>query len=125
MTGTSTPDLRRVALGAYGEALAERHLTGLGMVVLDRNWRCSAGEIDLVLRDGQVLVICEVKTRTSDQCGAPLEAITATKVRRLQRLSRLWMERHGVRVNDVRLDVVGVLRPPRGAALIEHVRGVG
>jgi putative endonuclease len=125
MTAMTASDLRRVALGAYGEAVAERHLTELGMVVLDRNWRCSAGEIDLVLRDGQVLVICEVKTRTSDQCGAPLEAVTASKVRRMQRLSGLWIERHGVRVADVRLDMVGVLRPLRGPARIEHVQGIG
>ena len=121
----TTTDLRRVALGAYGEAVAERHLVDAGMVVLDRNWRCSAGEVDLVLREGGVLVICEVKTRSSDRCGAPVEAVTPAKVRRLQRLSRLWMEQHGVRASDVRIDMVGVLRPRRGPAQIDHVRGIG
>ena len=121
----TTTDLRKVALGAYGEAVAERHLVDAGMVVLDRNWRCSAGEVDLVLRDGEVLVICEVKTRTSDTCGTPAEAITAAKLRRLQRLSQLWIERHGVRAADVRIDMVGVLRPRRGPAQVDHVRGIG
>ena len=65
------------ALGAHGEALAARHLVQRGMVVLDRNWRCPDGEIDLVLRDGPVLVVCEVKTRRSTAYGTPLEAVTA------------------------------------------------
>ena len=55
----------RQALGAYGENVAARHLAAKGLVLLDRNWRCPDGEIDLVLRDGAVLVVCEVKTRTS------------------------------------------------------------
>ena len=66
---------RKRRLGERGETIAARHLTRCGMVLLDRNWRCDAGEIDLVLRDGHVLVICEVKTRTSIDYGAPLEAI--------------------------------------------------
>ena len=57
-----TTQASKKALGQYGESLATDYLTGLGMVLLDHNWRCPAGEIDLVLRDGQVLVICEVKT---------------------------------------------------------------
>jgi len=125
MTTGTTPDLRRAALGAYGEGLAERHLTGLGMVVLDRNWRCAAGEIDLVLRDGDVLVICEVKTRTSRSCGSPLEAVTVAKVRRLRRLAAQWIEHRGVHPKDVRLDMVGILRPVKGAAELEHVPGIG
>ena len=66
----------RLALGEYGERLAARHLVEQGMVVLDRNWRCDEGEIDLVLREGDVLVICEVKTRASLACGSPHEAVT-------------------------------------------------
>ena len=69
------------ALGRYGEALAARHLVERGMVVLDRNWRCPLGEIDLVLRDGDTLVVCEVKTRTSHDYGSPHEALTAGQAR--------------------------------------------
>jgi putative endonuclease len=116
---------RRQALGHYGEGVAERHLGELGMVVLDRNWRCPAGEIDLVLRDGLALVICEVKTRSSVACGTPLEAVTPTKVERLRRLAAHWLQAHPVRPLEVRIDMVGVLRPRRGPAQVEHVRGVG
>ena len=55
------------AVGAYGERVAEAHLRAQGMVILDRNWRCTAGELDIVARDGDVLVFCEVKTRRGDR----------------------------------------------------------
>ena len=76
--GTTT---HHQALGRYGEVLAARHLVERGMVVLDRNWRCPLGEIDLVLRDGDTLVVCEVKTRTSHDYGSPHEAVTAGQAR--------------------------------------------
>jgi putative endonuclease len=115
---------RRVALGAYGERLAARHLVQQGLVVLDRNWRCPAGEIDLVLRDGDVLVVCEVKTRTSDACGSPHEAITPVKLDRLKRLALLWAEEHGIRPAETRIDLVAVDRPRRGPSTVDHVRGL-
>lgn len=123
-TPTPSTAASRHALGAYGERLAARCLTDRGMVVLDRNWRCPAGEIDLVLRDGTVLVFCEVKTRTSHACGTPHEAVTPVKVERLQRLAALWQEEHRLAVPDVRVDMVCVLRPRRGPAVVEHVPGV-
>lgn len=121
-----TTTAAKQAIGAYGESVARRHLSELGMVVLDHNWRCERGEIDLVLRDGDVLVVCEVKTRSSAQsCGTPHEAVTDIKLARLRRLATLWQEAHGVRADDVRIDLVAVVRPPRGPAEVEHVRGIG
>ena len=70
------------ALGRYGEDVAARHLIEQGIVVLERNWRCDAGEIDIVGRDGQVLVICEVKTRRGTGYGTPIEAVTPRKLAR-------------------------------------------
>lgn len=124
MTGSATAASRQ-ALGAYGERLAERHLHAQGMVVLDRNWRCDEGEIDLVLRDGDVLVVCEVKTRSGVACGTPHEAVTAAKLDRLRRLAERWAVAHGVRPTEVRIDLVAVLRPRRGPSDLEHVRGLG
>jgi putative endonuclease len=118
------PTTRRDALGRYGERVAARHLVGLGMILLDRNWRCEAGEIDLVLRDGDVLVVCEVKTRASEGCGSPHEAITPDKLARLQRLALLWAEAHGVRPSETRIDLVAVRKAPRGAAEVDHVPGL-
>lgn len=116
---------RQHALGAYGEAYAARHLVERGMAVLDRNWRCDQGEIDLVLRDGRVLVFCEVKTRSSTLFGNPLEAVTEQKAARLRRLAARWLAAHQVRAGEVRIDLVGVLVPRNGAPSVEHLRGVG
>jgi putative endonuclease len=119
------PSGRRLALGQYGERVAARHLVEQGMVVLDRNWRCDAGEIDLVLREGDVLVVCEVKTRSSVSCGTPQEAVTPAKLARLRRLAACWMSEHDVHPRDVRLDLVAVLLPRRGPSQVDHVRGLG
>jgi putative endonuclease len=120
----STADQRR-SLGKYGEAVAARSLVAAGMVLLDRNWRCELGEIDLVLRDGPVLVVCEVKTRSSTEFGTPLEAVGEVKAERLRRLAERWIEEHGLRPREVRIDLVGVLQDGHGAATLDHVRGVG
>lgn len=116
---------RQQSLGAYGERVAAQHLTRLGMTVLDRNWRCPAGEIDLVLRDATVLVVCEVKTRRGLTYGHPVAAVREQKLQRLQLLALFWMEAHGVVAPDVRIDVVGIVQPRLGAPQIEHVRGMG
>lgn len=110
-------------LGTYGEQLAAQHLVQAGMVLLDRNWRGSGGELDLVLRDGRTLVICEVKTRSSTAFGSPLEGVTPAKAARLRRLAGQWMTAHGLRVPDVRIDLVGILRTA-GSLEIEHVKAV-
>jgi putative endonuclease len=124
MTETTSRQLGKQALGHYGETLALRHLLDQGMVLLDRNWTCPAGEVDLVLRDGDVLVVCEVKTRTTHDYGSPHEAVTEDKLARLRRLSAAWVEAHAAAPADVRIDLVAVLRPRRGPSVLEHVRGL-
>jgi putative endonuclease len=109
----------RQALGHYGEDVAARHLVEKGLVLLDRNWRCDEGEIDLA-----TLVVCEVKTRTSLDLGTPHEAITDAKLERLKRLGERWAADRGVRPEGTRVDLVAVLRPRRGAAVVDHVAGL-
>jgi len=116
---------RRRALGVYGEAYAARHLVEQGMVLLERNWRCDAGEIDLVLRDGRVLVVCEVKTRSSTAYGSALEGVTARKAARLRRLAARWLAEHQLHPDEVRIDLVGVLVPRGRTPQLDHVKGVG
>jgi putative endonuclease len=113
------------SLGSYGERVAARRLVERGMVLLDRNWRCDLGEVDLVLRDGDVLVFCEVKTRSTAAFGHPLEAVTPAKGERLRRLALRWVQEHGVDPPELRIDVVGVLLAAKGAPEVEHVQGVG
>jgi putative endonuclease len=112
----------RQAVGAYGERVAARHLSELGLVVLDRNWRCAAGEVDLVLRDGDDVVFCEVKTRRGTAFGAPSEAVTPEKVHRLRRLAGLWLAQARVRPREIRFDVVEVLPQRRGRPHVQHIR---
>ncbi|MER6747537.1 YraN family protein [Streptomyces sp. PDY-4] len=116
----------RGALGRYGETLAARRLTEAGMTVLQRNWRCGrTGEIDIVARDGDALVVCEVKTRRAGAFQHPMEAVTPAKADRLRGLAQHWLQAHGgAPPGGVRIDLVGVLLPSRGAPVVEHVRGV-
>lgn len=110
------------ARGRLGEELAAAHLIGQGLIVLDRNWRCEVGEIDIVAREGDSLVICEVKTRSSRRFGSPLEAVTMAKAARLRRLAACWVSTHDVRPQQIRIDLVGIVLGG-GDAEIEHVRG--
>jgi putative endonuclease len=115
----------RAALGRYGEDLAARRLVAVGMTVLERNWRCRGGEIDIVASDGDAVVVCEVKTRRVGHYEHPMAAVTPRKAERLRQLAERWTADHGgTPPGGVRIDLVGVLVPQRGAALVEHVRGV-
>ncbi len=117
---------QRKALGDFGERLAARRLCDSGYALLDRNWRCRDGEIDIVARDGDVLVICEVKTRSSVAFGTPLESIDTVKAARLHRLGGRWLQAHPEfrPVSRIRVDVVAIVRRRRGAAVVEHLVGV-
>ena len=115
----------RRALGDYGERLAERYLRERGLAVIDRNWRCARGELDLVARDGDCLVFCEVKTRRTERFGAPVEAVDRRKAARLRRLASAWLQAHDEHAGHVRIDVIGILRPRHGPARVRHVQGVG
>ena len=114
----------RNAVGAWGEELAAKHLVDQDMVILDRNWRCELGELDLVARDGNTLVVCEVKTRRGGTFGTPAEAVTWRKTTRLRKLAFRWLDEHPVSPLDVRIDVVGVVVSPGAGPRIEHLRGV-
>lgn len=118
---------RNAAVGAYGERVARQRLVELGYEILDANWRCREGELDLVVLDGDCLVVAEVKTRTSERFGSPIEAITPRKAARLRRLAGAWLTDHAqVRgaIRGVRVDIVGIFAPPRGPTVITHLRGI-
>ena len=111
------------AVGAYGERVAMRTLALAGLAILDRNWRCAEGEIDLIARDERVIVFCEVKTRRSRWFGQPIDAVTATRVRRLRGAATAWLAAHPQHRGEVRFDVIGVWLQRSGPARIEHVVG--
>ncbi len=115
---------RNKALGAYGEKIAAEFLQKSGMAILDRNWTSRFGEIDIVARDADVLVICEVKTRTSNRYGTSSEAVTAQKARRLRTLAEAWLQAHELSPSCTRIDVVAVHIPARGGADVRHIKAV-
>jgi len=110
--------------GERGEALAARYLEEQGLTVLSRNWRCPEGELDLVLTDGRTLVVCEVKTRTTDNYGPPADAVDDQKADRIRRLTRRWRADHGVPHVPTRYDIVAVLWPTGETPKVSHLRGV-
>lgn len=113
----------RRATGRRGERWAAQYLERSGMRVVDRNWRGRAGELDIVAREGPVLVVAEVKTRTSVERGHPAEAVDDAKRRRLRTLARAWARQHRVRAARVRVDSVAVLLLG-GRVFVSHERGV-
>ncbi|WP_430645433.1 YraN family protein [Agromyces sp. GXS1127] len=114
-----------IELGRRGEQVAAEHLEARGMRVLDRNWRCPQGELDLVLRDGDATVFVEVKTRTGPAFGHPFEAITALKLARLRRLALAWCDAHDAPSGRIRIDAVAVHAPSTSPAIVEHLEGIG
>jgi putative endonuclease len=99
----------RRALGASGEEAVAAWYLDNGYEVVERNWRCRAGELDLILRRGRTFVFCEVKTRSSNAFGAPVEAITREKQVRLRHLAARWLEDSPLRPTEIRFDVASVL----------------
>lgn len=121
---------RTSALGRYGEDVAARWLAEAGMTVLDRNWRCRTGglvgELDIVALDGDVLAVCEVKTRTESGLQEPAEGVTPDKAGRLRALAEGWVRerwRGPLPPGGLRIDVLCVLHGRRGPARVTRLRG--
>ena len=124
---TTETTMTRIQLGAMGEALAVDYLTRVGLRILQRNWRCRYGELDVIACDDATrsLVFVEVKTRTGDAYGGLAQAVTPRKVRRLRRLAGLWLAGQDERWTTVRIDVIGVRVGRRRTPEITHLQGIG
>lgn len=101
------PDERQL-LGAEGERAAEKFLRRQRYTIVQRNYRCPAGEVDLVALDKGAVVFIEVKTRTQPGFGSPLEAVDRRKQRQIQRAAQYYLSEHRLHDRDARFDVVGV-----------------
>lgn len=117
----------RAEIGALGEQLAVDHLRRLGLRILDRNWRCRYGELDVVAADEMagVVVFVEVKARTNDRFGGAVQAVTPAKVRRLRRLAGLWLGQHRGAWEAVRIDVIAISIGASRIPELTHIEGVG
>ena len=119
--------MSKYSFGRCGEDFAVAHLAKLGWTILDRNWHCRAGEIDIVARDPgppSRLVMVEVKTKSGSRFGDPLEAVTVAKVRRLGQLALWWQKQHPGVTDSLRLDAIGIIKKPGLAPVLRHVQGV-
>ena len=114
----------KVIRGKQGENLAAEYLEKKGYTIIEKNWRYSRlGEIDIIARDGSTLVFIEVKTRTSQAFGHPIEAITPQKLHTLQKLAEIYRGKNATGEYDrVRLDVIGILTGATND--ITHIEGV-
>jgi putative endonuclease len=110
-------------LGRAGEERAAAYLCDRGYEILDRNWRCPLGEIDIVASQGGLLCVVEVKTRTSLRYGHPFEALDDRKVQRLWRLAHAWAAAHRARAGHrrLRLEAVGIIGPDPRSGVLEHL----
>lgn len=116
--------MSKAELGARGEALAALHLVEAGMEILDRNWRCRYGELDIVARDGDITVFVEVKTRSGTAFGTPAEAVTYAKQQRIRKLAMAWLSDRESPWVRIRFDVVGIVLSRDGEPSISHLSGV-
>jgi putative endonuclease len=127
VAGMTTQDtMTRVQVGALGEALAVDHLIRIGLRIVNRNWRCRYGELDVIACDEatRTVVFVEVKTRTGDGYGGLAHAVTERKVRRLRRLAGLWLADQDESWAALRLDVIGVRIGRRRTPEITHLQGI-
>ncbi|MGH3777111.1 MAG: YraN family protein [Pseudonocardiaceae bacterium] len=122
-TAAQTAACRSDELGRRGEDLAADYLTSAGLVVLSRNWRCREGELDLVVTDGERLIVCEVKTRSGTGYGEPSEGVTPAKAARIRRVTAAWLRAYRVGWCEIRFDVLAVLCPQDGTVTVEHLQG--
>ena len=97
-----------VAEGRQGEEMARRFLEGLGFTILETNYRFRHGEIDIIARDGEDLVFCEVKARSNDEYGGPEEAVTPRKQVQLRKVARGYLHERGISGQACRFDVVAI-----------------
>jgi putative endonuclease len=107
-------------LGRRGEDVAVEYLQNKGLVVLDRNWRCRDGEIDVVASEPGRLVVCEIKTRSGTRYGEPAEAVTPLKANRIRAVTRAWLAAHTTDWCPIRFDVVAVLIRPGRPVTLQH-----
>ncbi|MEC7417849.1 MAG: YraN family protein [SAR324 cluster bacterium] len=110
----------RQSLGASGEQAADEHLAQQGLIVLERNFRCRLGEIDIIARDGEQLVFCEVKTRREGG-PHPFLSVTQRKQRKLRQLGLYYLSGHHLEHLQPRFDVIAVHQAQDGSFTIEHL----
>lgn len=110
------------SLGARGEEIAVAYLKGQKFAIVERNFRCKAGEVDVIARDGKSLVFVEVKTRRSEAYGPPQASVTPFKQRQISKAALTWLAKNGKQEASARFDVVAIVLRDHAVPQIEHIR---
>ncbi len=108
-------------LGERGEAIAAAYLRGLRFTIVDRNFRCKAGEVDIIARDGKTFVFVEVKTRRSLSFGPPQGSVTLFKQRQISKAALAWLAKNRLHEANARFDVIAILLREHAVPEIEHI----
>lgn len=116
----SVPGAKQI-LGQEGERIAERYLKKKGYTLVERNFRCHTGELDLIALDRKVIVFIEVKTRTDDRFGTPLESVDRWKQQRMIRAALFFLSQHRLHDRECRFDVIGISFSGR-EPVVEHIQ---
>ncbi len=111
-----------LTVGARGEELAVAYLRNCRYAILERNFRCKGGEVDIVARDGKMLVFVEVKTRRSDAYGVPQLAVTPFKQRQISKAALTWLAKQRLTESPARFDVIAIVLHDPADPSIEHIR---
>jgi putative endonuclease len=109
------------ARGKTGEEIARSYLEGLGLVILRMNYRFHRAEVDIIAREGDVLVFCEVKLRRTDRYGSPEESVNFRKQEQIRRAAEGYLAEHRIRDRACRFDVVAI-QQSAGGGEIRHIR---
>jgi putative endonuclease len=120
MAGDGGTDCR--TLGARGEEMAVAYLRGLRFAILERNFRCKGGEVDIVAREGEMLVFVEVKCRRHEGYGPPQQAVTPFKQRQISKAALTWLAKNRRMDASARFDVIAIVLPERQVPVINHIR---
>ncbi len=112
----------RSEIGVRGEQAAAEYLERAGLTVVERNWRCKAGEVDIIALDGETVVFAEVKTRRTEKKGSPEEAVSSQKQQRYGRIAATYIARAGLEETPARFDVIAIRPIGEDRALLRHHR---
>jgi len=116
------PTMNNITLGKRGEEIATAYLKGLKFTIIERNFRCKGGEVDIIARDGKTLVFVEVKTRRNLSFGPPQLALTPFKQRQISKAALTWLARNKLFGAGARFDVIAIFLPNHEVPMIEHIR---
>jgi putative endonuclease len=110
------------SLGTIGESIAATFLKGAGFTIVECNFRCVCGEVDIIARDGRTIVFVEVKCRNNDRYGPPQLAVTPFKQRQISKAALVWLSKRRLYDAEARFDVVAIVVHDAELPQIEHIR---